>query len=184
MASETIEGTFRQTNLPNEPAEYLAKREELRLAEIELMNQKERVSEMRRRLPPGPPLKDYEFKEGPRDLDVGDAPIGTVRLSELFTAPGRALIVYHMMFGKRHKAPCPMCTSFLDVLNGMAVHLEQKVDLAAILAADPAAGLITRHSENASAKKSLPGPLSGMPTIHPKRPGAPRVDGRWGQLGS
>ena len=47
MASETMEGTFRQTNLPNESAEYLAKREELRLAEIELMNQKERVSEMR-----------------------------------------------------------------------------------------------------------------------------------------
>ena len=67
-----------------------------------------------------------------------------------------------MMFGKCHKGPCPMCTSFLDVLNGMAVHLEQKVDLAAIVAADPAAGLITRHSENASAKKSLPGPLSGM----------------------
>ena len=88
MASETIEGTFRQTNLPNEPAEYLAKREELRLAAIELMTQKERVSEMRPRLPPGPPLKDYEFKEGPRDLEAGDARIGTVRLSELFTAPG------------------------------------------------------------------------------------------------
>jgi predicted dithiol-disulfide oxidoreductase (DUF899 family) len=100
MASETINGTFRQTNLPNEPVEYLAKREELRLAEIELMNHKERVSEMRRRLPPGPPVK-----EGPRDLDAGDAPIGTVRLSELFTAPDRALIIYHMMLGKRHKGP-------------------------------------------------------------------------------
>src|SRR5450432_377823 len=139
MASETTEGTFRQTNLPNEPVEYLAKREELRLAEIDLMNQKERVSETRRRLPPGPPLTDYEFQEGPHDLDAGDSPVRTVRLSELFMAPGRALIVYHMMFGKLHKGPCPMCTSFLDVMNGMAVHLEQKVDLAAIVAADPAA---------------------------------------------
>lgn len=60
MASETIEGTFRQTNLPNESAEYLAKREDLRLAEIELMNQKERVSEMRRHLPP--------MREGGLDL--------------------------------------------------------------------------------------------------------------------
>jgi hypothetical protein len=35
------------------------------------------------------PLKDYEFKEGPGDLDAGDSPIRTVRLSELFTIPGR-----------------------------------------------------------------------------------------------
>jgi predicted dithiol-disulfide oxidoreductase (DUF899 family) len=146
MASETIEGTFRQTNLPNESAEYRAKREELQLAEIDLMNQKEHVSEMRRRLPPGPPLKDYEFKEGPRDLDAGDDPVRTVRLIQLFTAADRALIVYHMMFGKRHKGPCPMCTSFLDVMNGMVVHLEQKVDLAAIVAADPAA--FRAHARN------------------------------------
>jgi len=38
VASRTIEGTFRQTNLPNEPPEYLAKREELRPAEIDLMH--------------------------------------------------------------------------------------------------------------------------------------------------
>ena len=31
MVHETIQGTFRQTNLTNESAEYLAKREELRL---------------------------------------------------------------------------------------------------------------------------------------------------------
>ena len=37
MVHETIDGTFRQTNLPNESGDYLAKREELRLAEIELM---------------------------------------------------------------------------------------------------------------------------------------------------
>ena len=47
MIHETIEGTFRQTNLPNESAEYLAKREELRLAEIELMRQRERVPQPR-----------------------------------------------------------------------------------------------------------------------------------------
>lgn len=47
MVHETIEGTFRQTNLTNESAEYLAKREELRLPEIELMRQRERVAELR-----------------------------------------------------------------------------------------------------------------------------------------
>ena len=43
MVHEMIEGTYRQTNLPNESPEYLAKREELRLAEIELLKQRERV---------------------------------------------------------------------------------------------------------------------------------------------
>ena len=38
MVHEMIDGTYRQTNLPNESPEYLAKREELRLAEIELLN--------------------------------------------------------------------------------------------------------------------------------------------------
>src|SRR5436190_22610629 len=37
MVHTTVDGTFRQTNLTNESPEYLAKREELRLAEIELM---------------------------------------------------------------------------------------------------------------------------------------------------
>ena len=33
MVHEMIDGTYRQTNLPNESPEYLAKREELRLRE-------------------------------------------------------------------------------------------------------------------------------------------------------
>ena len=37
MVHETIDGTYRQTNLTNESTEYLAAREEVRLAEIELM---------------------------------------------------------------------------------------------------------------------------------------------------
>jgi hypothetical protein len=37
MVHEMIDGTYRQANLPNESAEYLSKREELRLAEIELL---------------------------------------------------------------------------------------------------------------------------------------------------
>ena len=45
MVNTIVDGTFRQTNLTNESFEYLAKREELRLAEIELMRQRERVAE-------------------------------------------------------------------------------------------------------------------------------------------
>jgi predicted dithiol-disulfide oxidoreductase (DUF899 family) len=48
---QTINGTLRQTNLPNESEEYLSRREELCLAEIELRNQRERVAELRRKLP-------------------------------------------------------------------------------------------------------------------------------------
>src|ERR1017187_4675634 len=40
-----VDGTYRQTNLTNESSEYLVKREELRLAEIELMRQRERIAD-------------------------------------------------------------------------------------------------------------------------------------------
>src|SRR5450631_4264485 len=105
MLHETINGTLRQTNLPNEPGDYLAKREELRLAEIELMRQRERVAELRRRLPQGATVQDYAFEEGPVDLDAGDAPTRSVRLSELFTLPDRALVIYHLMYGKKQTKP-------------------------------------------------------------------------------
>ena len=72
MAHEMIDGTYRQTNLPNESPEYLAKREQLRLAEIELMKQRERCAELRRGLPKGAAIADYEFLEGPATLDKGD----------------------------------------------------------------------------------------------------------------
>src|ERR671925_242715 len=106
MTLETINGTLQLIRLTNESADYVARREELRLAEIELMRQRERVAAMRRRLPPGAIVDDYVFQEGPADLDAGDAPIRTVRLSDLFSGPGRSLIVYHLMYGKRQTKPC------------------------------------------------------------------------------
>jgi len=139
MALEMIKGTFRQTNLPNESDEYLSKREELRLAEIELMRQRERVAELRRGLPQGTAVQDYAFEEGPANLDAGDTPIRSVRLSELFSAPNRTLVVYHFMFGKKKTTPCPMCTLWIDGWNGVAHHLAQNVDVAIVGAADPIA---------------------------------------------
>jgi len=139
MALDTIQGTLQQTRLSNESAEYLARREELRLAEIELMRQQERVAEMRRRLPQGAIVQDYVFEEGPANLDSGDSPIKTVRLSELFSGPNRSVIVYHFMYGKKQTSPCPMCTSLIDGLNGVGVHLAQKVDFVIAAAADPSA---------------------------------------------
>lgn len=137
MVHEMIDGTYRQTNLPNESAEYLEKREELRLAEIELMRQRERVAELRRQLPKGATIPDYEFLEGPASLDDGDEPVKKVRLSELFTAPDRSLVIYHFMFGKNQTKPCPMCTAWIDGLNGVAHHLAQNIDLAIVAAAEP-----------------------------------------------
>jgi Bacterial protein of unknown function (DUF899) len=61
MVTETIEGTYRQTNLTNESAEYLRKREEVRLTEIELMRARERVADLRRAPPKGAEVQDYEF---------------------------------------------------------------------------------------------------------------------------
>jgi predicted dithiol-disulfide oxidoreductase (DUF899 family) len=133
-----IDGTFRQTNLPNESAEYLAKREEVRRAEIELLRQRERVAELRRALPKGAEIQDYEFLEVPTSLADGDEPVTKVRLSELFTAPDRALVIYHFMFGKKQTTACPMCTAWIDGYNGVAPHLAQNVDFAIVAAADPA----------------------------------------------
>ena len=136
MVHTIVDGTFRQTNLTNESPEYLAKREALRLAEIELMRQRERVADLRRHLPQGAPLQDYQFEEGPRDLNAGDAPVRTVRLSELFTKPDRSLVIYHFMFGKKQAKACPMCTAWIDGANGVAHHLAQNLDFAVVAAAD------------------------------------------------
>jgi predicted dithiol-disulfide oxidoreductase (DUF899 family) len=129
---------FRHTRLANESAAYLAAREQLRQAEIDLMRQRERVAAMRRDLPAGAPVQDYVFIEGPNDLDAGDTPVRTTRLSELFSGPDRALVMYQLMFGKRQTSPCPMCTMWIDGLNGVTHHLTQNVDFVVVAAAEPA----------------------------------------------
>jgi predicted dithiol-disulfide oxidoreductase (DUF899 family) len=146
MVHEMVDGTYRQTNLPNESPEYLVKREELRLAEIELMRQRERCAELRRGLPKGATIRDYEFFEGPASLDKGDEPVRKVRLSDLFTAPDRSLVIYQMMYGKKDTSPCPMCTAWLDGFNGIAHHLAQNIDVAVVAAADPST--LRAHARN------------------------------------
>jgi predicted dithiol-disulfide oxidoreductase (DUF899 family) len=136
MVKQIIDGSYRQTNLTNESAEYLAAREEVRLAEIELRRVRERVAELRRALPKGAELEDYEFLEGPASLADGDEPVTKIRLSELFTAPDRSLVIYHFMFGKKQTTACPMCTAWIDGYNGVAPHIAQNVDFAIVAAAD------------------------------------------------
>ena len=136
MVHTVVDGTYRQTNLTNQSSEYLAKREKLRLAEIELMRQRELVAGLRRNLPQGASVEDYQFEEGPRDLSAGDAPAQMVHLSELFTKADRSLVIYHFMFGKKQTKACPMCTAWLDGANGVAHHLTQNLDFAVVAAAD------------------------------------------------
>ena len=127
---------MQQTHL-DEPAEYVLRREELRQAEVALMQHREKVASLRRQLPLGAAVQDYEFLEGPRDLAGGDEPVTTVRLSELFTSPERALVVQHVMYGRRQTSPCPMCTMWVDGLNGVVRHIQQNADFVVAAAADP-----------------------------------------------
>ena len=133
-----INGILRQTNLPNESEEYLLKRDELRRAEIDLRNQRERVAELRRQLPEGPAVQDYIFDEVSAKLDAGDTPVQKTRLSELFTRADRSVVIYHFMFGKKQTKPCPMCTAWIDGFNAVAHHLAENLDFAIVAAADMA----------------------------------------------
>ncbi len=124
------------TRLQDESAEYVAARERLRLAEIELMRQREAVAALRRSLPQGAVVLDYSFVEGPRDLDAGDEPVRYVRLSELFSGPDRSVVIYQLMYGKLQTSPCPMCTMWIDGFDGVVRHLTQRFDFAVAAAAD------------------------------------------------
>ncbi len=115
----------------NETEDYRRQREELRKAELELADHIERVAALRRDLPSDTIIDDYELI----DVSSGDR----VRLSGLFTAPDRALVVYHLMFGKAQESPCPLCTMWIDGYNGVAPHLAQNIDFAVVAAAEPSA---------------------------------------------
>jgi predicted dithiol-disulfide oxidoreductase (DUF899 family) len=115
-------------HLPNESPEYRKLRDELRQAEIALVDQRERVAALRRQLPVGTPSEDYALREGPTDLDAGDTPLVERRLSELFDDPARPLVLVHFMFGGSQEEPCPMCTLWADGYDGVAPHLAQRVN--------------------------------------------------------
>ncbi len=123
------------TNLSDESDEYRRARTDLQLAEIELMRHRERVAQMRRELPSGPALPDYEFAEAAADGPAGET-VRTVRLRDLFTGPGRPLVIYHLMFGKLQTSPCPMCTMWVDGMNGIAHHVAPSADLVVVAAAE------------------------------------------------
>jgi predicted dithiol-disulfide oxidoreductase (DUF899 family) len=118
------------THFPGETSEYRTARNELLRAEIALRDQTEDVARLRRALPPGGTLKeDYVFQK------LDGAP---VRVSELFQPGKDTLAIYSYMYGPEMKAPCPLCTSILDGLDGQAPHIMQRVNFAVAAKSPPA----------------------------------------------
>ena len=102
--------------MPNASDAYRQSRDRLRTAEIQLRDRIEEVAAMRRALPPGPLVRDYEFDEN-----------GTrVRLADLF-APGKPdLIIYHLMYWSKDDEYCNMCSMWIDGFNSIAPHVSQR----------------------------------------------------------
>jgi predicted dithiol-disulfide oxidoreductase (DUF899 family) len=114
---------------PGESDEYRAARDELLRAEIELRRQTERVAAQRRALPVGGAApSDYLFEEGSVDEDD----VRPVRLSELFEQDRDTLLLYSFMYGPAAAAACPLCTSFIDAIDGEIEHLSQRLSFALV----------------------------------------------------
>jgi predicted dithiol-disulfide oxidoreductase (DUF899 family) len=124
-------GRFHDRRFPGEDDAYRSARDGLLEAEAALRKRIEEVAALRRALPPGGPVpEDYVFEEGAADLADRET-VRQTKLSELF-APGRdSLVVYGFMYAPGGE-PCPMCTSFLDSLDGNAPHISQRVNLAVV----------------------------------------------------
>lgn len=117
-----------QPHFPNESSKYRKARLALLDEEIRLREQIAHVAEVRAALPPGGDLKeDYVFDE----ID-DDGAIRTVLLSELFEDRKDSLFLYGFMYGPESESPCPMCSSFLDALNGNAPHLLERINVAVV----------------------------------------------------
>ncbi|MBW2724039.1 MAG: DUF899 family protein [Deltaproteobacteria bacterium] len=115
-----------QRPYPNETSEYRQARDQLLDAEEALRAQVEQVAALRHELPLGGGVReDYVFEE----MDDGGN-VQQVRLSELFDEGRESLLVYGFMFGPKMEKACPMCTSFLDSLDGAAPHIGQNMNLA------------------------------------------------------
>lgn len=125
--------------LPNEADRYRDARNRLLQAEIELRRKIEEVAALRRELPQGGEVKeDYVF-EGVPDAKP-------VRLSELFAAHHDTLILYSFMYSAEMETPCPMCTSYLDSLDGAHPHISSRVSLAIVAKSPPSR--IAAHAKN------------------------------------
>ena len=95
---------------------------ELAEAWTNLENARQKMAELRRRMPPEP-VRDYELK----------GPEGGVRLSEMFGGKTDLILIHNM------GSECPFCTMWADGFNGMLRHLE---DRAAFVVVSPNAAAV------------------------------------------
>lgn len=114
---------------PGESAEYRQARDALLKEELVLRSLTERVAALRRTLPEGGAVTtDYAFT----------SPTGQkFNMASLFTTKRNTLAVYSLMYGPQDSAPCPMCISLLDGLEGQARSIGQCIDLAVVSSATP-----------------------------------------------
>jgi predicted dithiol-disulfide oxidoreductase (DUF899 family) len=138
---------------PNESAQYRTARNALLVEEIELRRQLERVASQRRALPPGGGI--------PQDFELFSE-TGPIRFSSLFGG-NDTLLVYSMMYGHERKAPCPMCTSFLNAWNGIAINLRERVAIA-VTARSPIERLIEYKNHRGFANLPFISDMSGAYT--------------------
>ena len=122
----------------NETGDYRQARDQLLDEEIALRRHMQAVADQRRKLPPGPAIKeDYVF-----DGLGADGGPAKIRLSELFREGTDTLLIYHYMFprhpqenrpGASHgktaslpvkDQPCPSCTAILDQIDAAVPHYE------------------------------------------------------------
>jgi predicted dithiol-disulfide oxidoreductase (DUF899 family) len=114
---------------PGETEQYRRARDRLLRAEIELRQMTEAVAEQRRSLPRGGTVPcDYVFDEGNVDSDT----VRQVRLSGLFENGTDVLLLYSFMYGPDDDAPCPLCTSFMDAIDGELPHITQRINFVAV----------------------------------------------------
>jgi predicted dithiol-disulfide oxidoreductase (DUF899 family) len=119
---------------PGESDQYRQARDELLKAELALRRQIEAVAAQRRALPLGGEVQtNYEFDE----WDGAKGTVQSIRLSELFAEGKDTLFVYSFMFrpgaqGLPLEVPCPICTSIIDGVDGIARHLDQRINFAVI----------------------------------------------------
>jgi predicted dithiol-disulfide oxidoreductase (DUF899 family) len=129
--------TLSNIHFANESSEYRAARNALLAEEIKLRQQTEHVAAQRRKLPTGGAIaEDYEFdREG-----------GSVNLSELFAPDKNTLAIYSLMYGPERDLPCMGCTHFLDGLEGMAQHINHRINFV-VVAKSPLSRILTLAKE-------------------------------------
>jgi predicted dithiol-disulfide oxidoreductase (DUF899 family) len=133
---------------PGESEEYRRDRNRLLEAEAGLRRAIEQVAAQRRALPQGGAVPaDYRFEQVSDGRDV--------RFSELFEPGKETLVIYSFMFPRHSRdtrpgpdqgetarlplseTPCASCTSILDSLDGAALHLARRLNLAVVAKSGP-----------------------------------------------